>query len=899
MRAGCETTSQFQARFQGAGRVGINSCDLTDICVVRDQPICLTVLDTRLRSDKTQVGDDPMRALLLCSTWLVASTIVTGPAGAVDPPVPYPGAAPGGTRFLDHAALLGSANDPEWFLNNIPFLEVPDTDIQQVYYYRWQTYKEHLTYTGPIYGWLSTEFLQPASYGAPYGGIDAAAGHQTIEGRWLRNQQYVKDNINYWLNGPGQFTTPATNNPDAVNWAHQYSFWAATAVWQAYLANGDQAFAEGQLPQLVRQYQGWDNHFNPALGLYWQVPVWDATEFTPESFETNDPFGGGAGYLPTINAYQYGDANAIADIAAMSGQYTIAMNYENAAKRLRRATQNMLWDRSRNFFYPIQRDHNPTNALLDTREEEGFVPFMFELPLASDAAEDKELLDPQGFAASYGPTTAERRSRWFDFQDTDCCHWDGPSWPYQTSQTLTGLANLLIDYPAQAVITPTDYVNALHTYAATQFRNGTPYVAEAHDADQNKWIYDTYDHSEDYNHSTYNDNVISGLIGLRGQSDATLVIDPLAPPTWNYFALENTPYHGHNITVLWDRTGARYGQGVGMRVFVDGALAAAKGKLSRVSIDVGNPITQNNICGTVDVAVNTQHYAYDTQPIASYTFSADNIWNGIDGIVYRTGIPEDSRWTSYNSPNQTDYYGANFQRNVTLREADLTFYDDGGGVRTPTSYDLQYWNGSAWLSVPNQTRADPQPVGNASNRITFPALTTSQLRVVAPNAGGGTGWGLSELRALSRPVFQIDNFNSNLLIGVQGGSNANGAQAVQAADDGSLDNLWELEDAGGGTFKLLNLGSHLVLGVQGGSTADSALVQQQSDTNSASQLFQFIDTGSGQFQIENKNSGLLLGVTNESKSTGANVVQFSNNGSPDHLWLLKSADDPASAEACK
>ncbi len=235
----------------------------------------------------------------------------------------------------------------------------------------------------------------------------------------------------------------------------------------------------------------------------------------------------------------------------------------------------------------------------------------------------------------------------------------------------------------------------------------------------------------------------------------------------------------------------------------------------------------------------------------------------------------------------------------TLREVDLTFYDDGGGVRTPASYDLQYWNGSRWLTVPNQTKADLRPVGNASNRITLPALTTSQLRLLAPNAGGGTGWGLSELRALSRPVFQIDNVNSNLLVGVQGASTANGAQVVQAADDGSIDNLWELEDAGGGYFKLLNLASHLVLGVQGGSSADSAPIQQQADTNAASQLWNFVDTGKGQFQIENKHRSLLLGVTTESTAMGANVVQFMNNGSPDHLWLLKSAEDPTRAEACK
>lgn len=841
-----------------------------------------------------------MRTGHLLSALFATILLQTGPAAAIDPPDPAPRAAPGGTSFLDHKALLGNIADPAWFEANIPFLDVPDSDIQQVYYYRWVTYKEHLTYTSPIYGWLSTEFLQPVFYGAPYGGVNAAAGHQTIEGRWLRNQQYTKDNINYWLGGPGQFPKPQNDsvNPDTSDWAHEYSSWIATAVWQTYLAHGDLGFTQGVLPLLVRQYQGWASHFDAARGLYWQYPVWDATELSPASLESSDPYHGGAGYRPTINAYQYGNARAIANIATLAGQSDIATQYNQFAVSLQVATQAKLYDTTRQFFYDLPLANNPTMALLDTREEEGFVPWMFEMPVAADSVALKALLDPNGFAAAYGPTTAERRSRWFNVQDQICCHWNGPSWPFETSQTLTGLANLLIDYPKQNFITGADYVNLLHTYAATQFKNGSPYVAEAHDADTSEWIYDTPGHSEDYNHSTYNDNVISGLIGLRGQPDNTLLVAPLAPPTWSYFALENAPYHGHNVSVLWDRTGLHYGRGKGLRIFIDGRLAAAPTSLNPVKLALPPPLTQSNVCGLVDFAVNTQRYAYDPQPFASYTFSVDNVFNAIDGIVYRVGIPEDSRWTSYASPNPIDYFGVNFQRPVTLREVRLTFYDDGGGVRVPASYDLQYWTGSAWTSIPNQMRLAPSPSRNALDRILFPDLTTSQIRVMAPNPGGGEGWGLSEIAAMSRPVFQFQNVESNLLAGIENNATGSGALAQQANDDGSVSNLWELQDAGGGFFELLNLSSHLVLGVQGGSIANSVSVDQETGTGASSQQWTFIDTGNGRFQIENRNSGLLLGVSNESSAAGAQIVQFMNNGTSDHLWLTKRAQDPVADEPC-
>ena len=298
---------------------------------------------------------------------------------------------PSSTHFLDAGALLGSVEDPAWYLANIPFLEVPDPDIQAVYYYRWETCKEHLDYTGPGYGYVTTEFLEPSSYGAPYGGVVAAAGHHIAEGRWLRDEQYVKDDINYWLNGPGQFPKPQTDsvNADTSDWAHEYSFWAASAVWQQYLATGDQAFTIAQEPALIRQYAGWANHYDSTLGLYWQVPVWDATEYSASSFESSDPYHGGAGYRPTITAYQYGDAKAIASIASLNGDTTTANTYTSLAASLQTSLQEHLWDSTRSFFYDMplataDGGANSANALLDSREEMGFVPWMFEMPQGSE-----------------------------------------------------------------------------------------------------------------------------------------------------------------------------------------------------------------------------------------------------------------------------------------------------------------------------------------------------------------------------------------------------------------------------------------------------------------------------------------------------------------------------------
>ena len=791
------------------------------------------------------------------------------------------------TNFLNHSQLLVGVEDPDWFEQNIPFLDIPDQQIQDVYYYRWQTYKEHLVYTGAQYGYMASEFLQPVSYGAPYGGVVAAAGHHINEGRWLQDKTYGQDVVNYWLAGPGQLSKPATDpvNADTFDWAHEYSFWAASSVWRQYLVTKDQDFVTGQLDNLVQQYRGWDNHFNSSLGLYWQVPVWDATEYSAASYESSDPYHGGAGFRPTINGYQYGDARAIAAIAALQGDSDLSDEYTTRADSLQTAMQQHLWDTSNQFFKHLARDNNPSEALLTTREIMGYVPWMFNMPQAADSAAFAQLKDPQGFAATYGPTTAERRSKWFMYESANCCRWDGPSWPYATSQTLTAVENLLNDYPAQSYITSADYVSFLQTYAATLYKNGQPYVAEAHDPDADNWIYDTEDHSEDYNHSTFVDNVIAGLIGLRAQPDDTLVVNPLAPSSWDHFALENAPYHGHSVTVLWDSTGSHYGQGKGLRIYVDGNLVGNSDNLGSLTVNVGSALGQT-LSAQVNIAANGQQFPQGTTAFASYTSPYDDVWRAIDGIVWRTAIPENSRWTSYASPNAQDYFGVDLRRPQAVSDVHLYFYTDGGGVLLPASFDLQYWTGSVWTTVPNQQRNAPPSTSNAQTTITFPTVTTSQLRVVAPNPAGGKGWGLSEFEVWTAAVFQLQNENSGKLMGVEGESTSNSANVQQYEDNGTRDHLWQFVSAPGGWYKIKNLNSGLLLAVENMSTADSAQIQQYEDNGTEDHLWRVDSQGGGLFFIRNKHSGLLAGVDGMSMNNSANVVQFEDNGTKDHLWSI-------------
>ena len=105
------------------------------------------------------------------------------------------------------------------------------------------------------------------------------------------------------------------------------------------------------------------------------------------------------------------------------------------------------------------------------------------------------------------------------------------------------------------------------------------------------WKNGTWDQSKggeergkDYNHSTYCDLIINGLIGLKPRADQMVEVNPLVPVgTWDYFCLDQISYHAHSLTILYDKTGQHYKRGKGLRVLVDGKPIAASESLRRIT----------------------------------------------------------------------------------------------------------------------------------------------------------------------------------------------------------------------------------------------------------------------------------------------------------------------------
>ncbi|OHB54943.1 MAG: hypothetical protein A2173_03405 [Planctomycetes bacterium RBG_13_44_8b] len=436
-----------------------------------------------------------------------------------------------------------------WMKENIPFFECPDKDFEQIYYYRWWTFRKHIKKTPA--GFVMTEFITPVKHAGIYNTISCALGHHIYEGRWLKNQQYLDDYVLFWFRG---------NNGKPQEHFHKYSSWVADASYNRYLVTSDKEFLINLLPDLVKDYERWEEEKLLPNGLFWQYDVRDGMEESISGSRTTK------NARPTINSYMFGNAQAISKIAELAGDIELSEKFRNKATQLKDLVQKNLWDNDAKFFKVRFED----GKFSDAREEIGFIPWYFNLPNAGYEQAWLQVLDPNGFKAPFGFTTAERRHPKFRTHGVGGCEWDGAVWPFATSQTLAAMANLLRNYN-QSHIDKKDYFEAILTYAKSHRKNDKLYIGEYQDEKNGEWLKSDNPRSSYYNHSTFCDLVITGLVGLCPGPEDTVIVNPLVPAgTWKWFALDNVYYHGKKVTILYDETGEKYNRGQGLSVYVDG-----------------------------------------------------------------------------------------------------------------------------------------------------------------------------------------------------------------------------------------------------------------------------------------------------------------------------------------
>jgi hypothetical protein len=671
-------------------------------------------------------------------------------------------------------ALENFGADAPWYFNRIPFVEIDDEEIQQIYYYRWKLYRAHQREIGPQ-GTTELEFLEDVPWARkPFTDLNDSSSFHILEGRWLRDPAIVNSLIDHLYGGGGN--------------DRHFSESIAFAVDGATRVTGDPGPGLRNLDTMRFIFNEWDDHFDRQRNLYWIEPLLDATEYTissidasgagfssqPSTVDSRNGFTGGYVFRPTINSYQYGNALAIARFARLAGKPEVAADYARRAEKIRAAVLGQLWNPQLEHFtdrYQRSTLYVTKGDFIRGRELAGYTPWFYELPPSDATAQPQQTdytaawrhaLSAKELAGSYGLRTVEPSYPRYMVQyryDKETgkaeCQWNGPSWPFQTSQALTALANLLDDYQ-QSVMTRADYLRLLRQYTRQHFLSpGHPDIQEDYNPETGRPIVGL-ERSHHYSHSTYVDLILSGLIGIRPRTDDVLEVNPLLPvepepgtKPIHYFAVQRIAYHGHDVSVIYDDDGSRYKIGSGLSVFVDGKRAAGPGALKRTEIALDKvAASARRTTMPEDLAVNPG-LPDGPRATASSNLSPAAVAEAIDGRMWF--FPENANgW----SPDPADkapssWYAVDLRQSRAVGSVELYFFADGDSYQAPTDYSVQAWSADGWQDIAGQRRTPEKPLANGVNRIEFPGLTTQKLRVVFTNPPAGKRFRLIELKAFA------------------------------------------------------------------------------------------------------------------------------------------------------
>ena len=452
----------------------------------------------------------------------------------------------------------------EFLRANAPSFECPDKDIERTYHFRWWTYRKHLKRLADG-GWVVTEFLPPVGWAGPENTINCASGHHIREGRWLADKRYVYEYLKFMLE-KGRVHAPGA-----------YAWWPSVSLLDWLDVTGETGKALALLPLLKQNYREWEKGWShrgkfrigldASRGLFSMFDAFEGTELSLS----------GHGFRPLVNAAMHGEAKALSRLCKMAGDEAAAAGFARDAERLRQSICDNLWDPKRGFFLTL----GPDAVRRDVCELHGYAPWYFDMQL--DAGYDRAfslLTREDGFLAPVGLTFPERSAKGFVIAyEGHECQWNGPSWPLATSVALTALAKRLhiVPQPAAGVVRPEDFCALLHQYAVQHRRvreDGTvvPWIDENVNPFTGDWISRTIilntpamrrrfarERGKDYNHSTFCDLVISGLVGFCPSADGSFEVKPLCPADWDHFNLENLRYRGRTYSI-------RYRRGAGVEV---------------------------------------------------------------------------------------------------------------------------------------------------------------------------------------------------------------------------------------------------------------------------------------------------------------------------------------------
>lgn len=295
-------------------------------------------------------------------------------------------------------------------------------------------------------------------------------------------------------------------------------------------------------------------------------------------------------------------------------------------------------------------------------------------------------------------------------------------------------------------------------------------------------------------------------MGIIPQPDDTLQISPIIPDNWTYFALENLAYHGHLVTVLYDKDGSQYNVEPGLSVYVNGEMVH-HGDDQFATVSVPPPVLAGD--APINIAANPDGPGHYPLADATFTYSADWSYKAIDGVIYYDQVPDD-RWTNYQSPNPNDTFTVYFARPRTISSVTLALYSDierQGSIELPSRIEIY---GSSGLIT--TVDADATLLANDLTDVTFDEVETTFVAINMFRRSDTTYVGLVEVEVWTPPVvgptyYAVDAYltgsKTQVVFDKASTATANGAVVGGVATDSNVA-FSGIKSAGGSTHLTLS-----------------------------------------------------------------------------------------------
>jgi hypothetical protein len=230
----------------------------------------------------------------------------------------------------------------------------------------------------------------------------------------------------------------------------------------------------------------------------------------------------------------------------------------------------------------------------------------------------------------------------------------------------------------------------------------------------------------------------TATITNTGQSELrNVLLTPAAPKGWTIGATSPVSFDaidpGDTKTVTWTMTPASDANGS------DGLVVSASYSAGFQAAGSASAEQWLHVQPPLPLPPGATDLALTATPSASYASPWTTI-TAINNGIYPIQSSDDNDLTPYWGTwpmAGSQWMELDWTSPVTTNGSSVYFADDGGGLQLPSSWTVQYWNGSAFVDVANPTGYPS--ADNTFNAVTFDPVTTTKLRVVmqtAPTAGG-------------------------------------------------------------------------------------------------------------------------------------------------------------------